>query len=441
MIVADLEVGSMIVPEMRSVVLGPGYLSCIDHIFVLNCYFRRRLDLNCGLWPRCPQENCIRVGRASVTAASCREAPESSTLNNLSTLANESKKRVLIYRLGSLGDTVVALPALHLIERAYPNAERRMLTNIPVNSKAPAAEAILRGTGLVDGYFNYKVGTRSPRELALLWWELVCWRPQVVVYLAAFRSEAAVVRDGRFFSLCGIRRQVGVPLTRAMQENLTGDGGLEPEASRLARNIVELGDGRIDDPQSWDLRLNEVERARAREALAAAGEMPVIAVSVGTKVQSKDWGAENWRTMLGELAAAAPGHALVLCGVAEEFAASEAAAGGWQEAGGGVPINLCGKLTPRESAAVFERARMFIGHDSGPMHLAAAVQTPCVAIFAARNKPRVWFPYGRQHRVIYHPVDCWGCGLETCIKERKRCITSITVDEVMAAVRDVLGKS
>jgi ADP-heptose:LPS heptosyltransferase len=104
-----------------------------------------------------------------------------------------------------------------------------------------------------------------------------------------------------------------------------------------------------------------------------------------------------------------------------------------------VAINLCGKLTPRESAAVFAEARIFIGHDSGPMHLAAAVQTPCVAIFAARNKPRVWFPYGKQHRVVYHQVDCWGCGLETCVAERKKCILSITVAEVLAEVRAVLG--
>ncbi len=119
--------------------------------------------------------------------------------------------------------------------------------------------------------------------------------------------------------------------------------------------------------------------------------------------------------------------------------ASEFAAEGWRENGGGPVVNLCGKLTPRESAAAFARARVFVGHDSGPMHLAAAVQTPCVAIFAARNKPRVWFPNGSQHRVVYHKVECWGCGLETCIVEKKRCLTSITVDEVMAEVRAELS--
>jgi len=362
---------------------------------------------------------------------------------DLSDAGNLKVKRVLIYRLGSLGDTVVALPALHLVARAFPNAERRMLTNVPVHAKAPAAAAVLGGTRLVDGYFKYSVGTRSVSELASLWWQLVRWRPQVVVYLAAFRGAAAVKRDSRFFSLCGISRQIGVPLTETMQQNLwiEADGALEPEAARLARNLAEFGDGRLEDAANWDLLLTAAEIASAREALGAAAGMPVIAVSVGTKVQSKDWGVANWRALLGELAREFPGYALALCGAGEEFAASEAAAEEWRKVGGGPEVNLCGKLTPRESAAVFAEARVFVGHDSGPMHLAAAVQTPCVAVFAARNKPRVWFPYGGQHRVVYHPVECWGCGLETCVVEKKRCITSIMVAEVMAEVRAVLERT
>ncbi len=73
------------------------------------------------------------------------------------------------------------------------------------------------------------------------------------------------------------------------------------------------------------------------------------------------------------------------------------------------------------------------------MHLAAAVGTPCVAIFAARNIPRVWFPHGARHRVVYHEVDCMGCGLETCIVQRKKCLTSITVAEVAEQVRAALA--
>ncbi len=83
----------------------------------------------------------------------------------------EATRRVLVYRLGSLGDMLVALPALHLVARAFPEAERRMLTNVPVSAKAPAAAAILEGTGLVQGYMRYAVGTRSVRELLGVWWD------------------------------------------------------------------------------------------------------------------------------------------------------------------------------------------------------------------------------------------------------------------------------
>lgn len=352
-------------------------------------------------------------------------------------------RRVLVYRLGSLGDTLVALPALHLIARAFPNAERRLLTNFPVSSKAPAAAAVLGDSGLMQGYERYVAGTRSPLQLLALAWRIRRFRPDALVYLMAARGTAAAQRDARFFRLCGITRLIGVPLTDAMQANLLeADGELEPEAARLARNLVELGDARLADPASWDMRLNAAERAKAAAELAAVQALPLIAVSVGTKVQAKDWGRDNWRSLLAELALAYPGHGLVLAGAAEESEASEFAAGGWRGAQGAGPVvNLCGKLTPRESAAAFAHASLFIGHDSGPMHLAAAVQTPCVAIFAARNKPRVWFPFGDRHRVVYHRVDCWGCGLETCTVQRRKCLFSITVQEVMQAVREVLPVS
>ena len=352
-----------------------------------------------------------------------------------------STKRVLIYRLGSLGDTLVALPAFHLIARAFPDAERRLLTNFPVNAKAPPAAAILENTNLVHGYFRYSAGTRSPRELLALWWQLLRWRPQALVYLGPARGVEAARRDAKFFRLCGVQRLIGVPITDDMQQNRweESEQALEPEGARLGRNLAELGDAQLDAPASWDLHLTAAEHARAAEVLTPTAGRASIAVSVGTKVQSKDWGRENWRALLGRLATLHPDYSLVLCGAPEESDASEFAADGWRENSGNPVVNLCGCLTPRESAAVFARARIFVGHDSGPMHLAAAVDTPCVAIFAARNKPRIWFPYGKQHRVLYHQTDCWGCGLETCIVERKKCLTSITVEEVVTQVHALLG--
>lgn len=346
----------------------------------------------------------------------------------------EKVRRVLVYRLGSLGDTVVALPLLHLVEQAYPDAEKRLLTNVPVHAKAPAAQAVLEGSGLVDGYFHYPVGTRNPFRLLNLWWQIRQWRPEVLVYAAAARGVEVARRDQRFLALCGVRQMVGVPLTDAMQRNFygkeSGSEDQEPEAERLVRNVAALGGVSLAEPGAWDLRLTAAERGLASQAVG-----PAIAVSIGTKVQAKDWGVENWRELLAVLSRRYPGHALWMVGAAEERAASELAASNWA----GTVVNLCGELTPRETAAVLARAKVFLGHDSGPMHLAAAVQTTCVAVFAARNIPRVWFPYGPRHRVIYHAVECMGCGLETCILERKRCLLSITPEEVLAAVVEVLG--
>lgn len=352
-----------------------------------------------------------------------------------------SKKRVLLYRIGSLGDTVVALPSLHLVARAFPDSERRLLTNFPIHVKAPPAAAVLQDTGLVDGYFRYSIGTRSPGELLALWWQLVRWRPDVLIYLGGARGVKAARRDALFFRLCGLRRIIGVPTTEHLQQNLPmPDGSLEYECARLARTIAELGDARLDDPASWSLHLTSAEQARAGEVLQAAGGRPLIAISLGTKVQANEWGSENWRTLLARLATLYPTHALAITGAAIDNEASEYVADGWRQASPASPVlNLCGVLTPRESAAVFSRAAVFIGHDSGPMHLAAATQTPCVAIFSARGKPRIWFPYGKQHRVLYHHVECWGCNLETCIIEKKKCIASITVEEALAELLPILG--
>ena len=357
-------------------------------------------------------------------------------------------KRVLIYRLGSLGDTVVALPGFHLVARAFPDAERRLLTNFPVAGKAPPAAAVLDGTGTVHGYFRYSAGTRSLRELLGLWWRIARWRPDVLVYLGPARGLESAERDARFFRMCGVRRMVGVPLTEDMQRNRIsfdpepGYDVEEYEAERLARNLQELGDARVSDRASWDLRLTDGERLRAAEVLQPARGRPVIAMCLGTKVQANDWGEANWRALLDRLAEMFPECALAITGAPDDRAASERVSLGWREraaAGESGPvIDLCGQLKPRESAAVFERAKVYVGHDSGPMHLASAVGTPCVAVFSGRGKPKRWFPYGEGHRVLYHRVSCWGCGLETCIVEGKRCILSIRIEEVAAAVEDVL---
>jgi len=350
---------------------------------------------------------------------------------------SRNARRVLIYRLGSLGDTLVALPSLHLLERAFPRAERRLLTNFPVHGKAPAAAVVLGNSGLIHSYERYTVGTRSPLELMQLALRIRSFSPDALVFLMPARGVVTAERDLRFFRwACGIRNIIGAPLTEDMQRGRVDAQGVhEYEAARLARNIQALGNAYLEEAASWDLRLTDEEFEAADRALQPIAHMPMIAVSVGTKVQAKDWGQDNWRALLRRVAELYPGHGLMMAGAQDESAASEFAAQGWREvAGDAGVVNLCGRLSPRESAAAFQRAKVFLGHDSGPMHLAACVQTPCVTVFSARNRPKTWFPFGDRHRVVYHPVDCGGCGLETCVEQKRKCLLSITVDEVVRAL-------
>lgn len=357
-------------------------------------------------------------------------------------------KRVLIYRLGSLGDTMVALPCFHLIERVFPQAERVLLTNFPVNTKAPAAAAVLGGSGLVHGYMRYTAGTRSGGELLRLAWKIRRFRPDVLVYLMPARPSKDVFRNRVFFRVAGVRRIVGLPDKEELRNRFDPSTGrykrrfdpstglYEAEALRLARGIADLGDAHPEDPANWDLLLTPAEKKAAARALDGLAGMPLIVCSPGCKMQVNDWERENWRALLGRLCVRYPTYGLVMSGAREDAAVCEYAASGWA----GKKVNLAGMLSPRESAAVFGFAKVFIGPDSGPKYLAASVGVPCACVFSARGFPGVWFPPGKHNVIVYHQPECHGCGLETCIDMAKKCIRSVTVDEMEEAVNRILSQ-
>jgi lipopolysaccharide heptosyltransferase III len=103
-----------------------------------------------------------------------------------------------------------------------------------------------------------------------------------------------------------------------------------------------------------------------------------------------------------------PEAALVFVGAPEERPLTQRLARLWS----GAKVDLCGELTPRQSAAVLGRCQMLVCHDSGPMHLAVSQGTRCVALFGTYNRPRQWFPYGPGHRVIYEPLGVRQIGVE-----------------------------
>jgi len=100
-------------------------------------------------------------------------------------------------------------------------------------------------------------------------------------------------------------------------------------------------------------------------------------------------------------------------------------------------FNLGGQTTLRELAALYRDASLVITTDSGPMHLAAAMGTPVVALFGPTDPARTG-PYGGGHRIVRRALSCSPCFRKQC--EAPRCMTEISVEEVFAAVKEILGK-
>jgi hypothetical protein len=291
--------------------------------------------------------------------------------------------------------------------------------------------AVLEGTGLVHGYIEYPVGLRNPRNLLELRRRIRGEGVHTLMDLTESRGLLRAWRDLTFFRACGVRRFIGAPLSPGAQRPRRLSTGLyESQAASLARRVVKLGAAHVDDPTAFDLALSCEEHAQAAAILGPLAGRAFIAVSVGAKVDVKDWEDARWRPLLAELARRYPAHGLVALGSADETARCETLCAAWH----GRFVNACGKLAVRGSGAVLARCAVFIGHDSGPMHLAAAAGARCVAIFASRNLPGEWFPSGHGHRVLYRAMSCQGCQRDVCKDRQKACIRSITVDEVLDAV-------
>jgi len=348
--------------------------------------------------------------------------------------------KVLIHRLGSLGDTLVALPAFRLVRDSFPEARITVLTNHAHSDHAKSVNmaTILGGTKLIDDYLHYPLGLRNPGELFRLRTRIAREQFDVVVYVSTPGSTASkVIRDALFFLSCGIRRQYGFPFTQRGRSNarVAGTDLYQSETGRLVSNLERLGRADLHDDRWWDLGLSAIERTQASGYLSGTiDDSPFFALSIGTKAQVNDWTQQNWLALVRALNHRYSDRGLVTFGSAQEHDRSETLLKNWS----GPRLNLCGKPTLRESAAILATAELFLGHDSGPMHLAANVGTPCVVVFSARALPGVWYPRGKSHEVLYRKTECANCQLFECIAQKKKCILSITPHEFVQAVERVL---
>ena len=205
---------------------------------------------------------------------------------------------------------------------------------------------------------------------------------------------------------------------------------------RLLRLISQLGSIDINNVENWQLGLLQSEINKINKLIGDwDGVSQFIACSIGTKWDSKYWGDDRWLSWAENFPKKYHLYGLVMIGVETEYAISQEICRKWS----GRTLNLCGKLTPRESAALISIASLFVGQDSGPMHLAKSVGTPIVAVFSAQSLPGIWFPQGENIRILYHKTECFGCALEVCIENNKKCIRAITVNDLNKEIESIIN--
>ncbi len=183
------------------------------------------------------------------------------------------------------------------------------------------------------------------------------------------------------------------------------------------------------------LRLPEGTRARAESLLRDAGLRDgdrLVVLHPGAEA-AKLWDLSRWREVARALASS-PGVRLAVGGAAADRPHAEAVLGAAPGA-----LDLSGRTSLLDYAAVLARAALLVSLDTGATHLAAAVGTRVVALFGPGD-PRIWAPAGPGHAALQGSnPDCYGCKRPTCFRERHFCMEAIGADAVLGAARAALA--
>ncbi len=356
-------------------------------------------------------------------------------VGNRAAIEPNDVRRILLVQLDHFGDAVISTVVLGPLRKHYPNAAIEVLA-------APWNRQVFEAAAEVD-FVHVAHSNRFGREgrfgwaASMLWWGL---------RLRRRRFDLAIDVRGEFphavlLWLSGAPRRLGW--------NSGGGGFLltdsprfvpnRPEvASRLAL-LAELGirpTAHARRPRPV-FRTDASQRERARRALAELDREdnhgplgPRIALHIGAGTPAKQWPAEHWRELIGRLIVELDARIILVGGRRERPLVGDIL-------GGQAPTAVAdwtGRLSIGETAAVLEQVDLVVGGDSGPAHLAAAVDTPVVVLFSGTNNVRQWRPCGRRVRTLVAEVVCSPCHVRQCPRLDHPCMRRLTPDRVATAV-------
>jgi len=326
-------------------------------------------------------------------------------------------RRILIRLPNWLGDALMARPLLHAVRKAHPGAEIRAV------GPAPILE-LLRDDAGFDSGDPWPAGGDERKQMRQ---RLRAWGPDAALVLPfSFSSASFALGTGARLRVGYGHELRGFMLTRALRRPARGE-------LHLSREYLALGGPIGVQPGLLPALVpSTVGRAAAAALLdRVAPGVSRIAVMAPRSAYgpAREWPAERFAALARLLAAR--GTAVIFCGTAAERATCEEVAA---RAGAGA-VSLAGETDLPTLAALVQRAALAVCNDSGLAHLAGAVGTPTITLYGSTSS--AWTgALGPQVRIVQHPPVCSPCFRRTC-RIGYRCLTSISVDEVDGACREV----
>jgi len=338
-------------------------------------------------------------------------------------------QRVLVVRLRSIGDTVLATPSLFALKRFLPHASIDILLEDWV---AP----VLDGFPHVDNVVTFQRGSAAARARVAR--RLRATRYDVVYNLHGGTTATFITRA------TGAKHRVGYQTYQyaRLHNHLAPSPLLLWERAKTHSVEQQLAlpgwtGVPVSDRPPTRLAVTEPAAAAIRSRLESAGliDVPFAVIHPAAAFATKQWAAENFgqvatelaQKRLGIIAITTPGELQII----DELKRNTSG-----------PVTAFTDLSLPEITALLERSRLFIGNDSGIAHIAAAVKTPSVVIFGSSNIAH-WRPWATAPaEIVYEEMECQPCHGYYCEKfEQPECIKRVPVERVIAATERVLRES
>lgn len=345
-------------------------------------------------------------------------------------LGTPAIRRILAISCTALGDTLLSTPGLRALRATYPQAHLTLLVH-------PALHALFTGLPEVDELIAYDGKWRNFRRTArqLKDYDLAAIfhgnEPQAtpLAYLAGARYIFKLPNTNRWNFLLTNRQ----PL-------LGWDDFGHGVEQRLA--VAQLAGAVGDFSRQMNVPRHAAGAQAVNQALAERGwqAAEIVALQPGASTMSRRWPRSRFIEAAGQLLNSRPDLRFVVTGSPAEAALCQEVAAGI-EAAGGQAWASAGQLPLIALPALLERAAVLVSGDTGPMHLAVAVATPVVALFAVSDPLRSGpLDAAGQHVVIRKWRTCDPCYSKNCPYAEPICMDNISVAEVTAAVDRILSR-